>query len=601
MTSHFHQTTRDSVVIRIAGDSGDGMQLTGQQLATAMALWGNDVHTLPDSPAEIRAPAGTLGGVSGFQLHAAQDTIFTPGDKLDILVAMNPAALQKNKNDLQQGGLLVVNEDAFTEKEWQKAGFTTNPLKDSTCRQWSLIAITMTTYTLRALEGHTLSHSQAKKCKNMFALGVLTWLLDKSIQWNEQWLAKKFKTKPAIAESTIAALKAGYSFAEASELISERFHVAQGALPAGEYRQITGNDALGFACVAAATFASRDVFLAGYPITPASTLLHTVAKQQGFGIKTFQAEDEIAAISAAIGAAFAGNIAITCTSGPGFDLKSEAMGLGVMAELPLVIINVQRAGPSTGLPTKPEQSDLLAALYGRHGEAPLVVLAPATPSDNYRCLLEAIVLSQRYMTPVVLLSDAYLAVGAEPWCISHVHNDALLDTLKNPLIHEARSWHVPGEAGHEHCLGGLEKDKQTGFVSYDADNHEAMVIYRQQKIASVADSYEPCEIYGAKTGKVLVLGWGSTYGAIRSAVMQLHREGKSIAHVHLRHLNPLPHDLNTLLAAYEKVIIPEMNQGQLSQVIQQRYLRPVITINKVQGKPFLVNELITALEAHCES
>lgn len=598
--SHSPDKTLDSVVIRIAGDSGDGMQLTGQQLATVMALWGNDVHTLPDFPAEIRAPAGTLGGVSGFQLHAAQQAIFTPGDKVDILVAMNPAALQKNKKDLTQGGLLIVNEDAFIEKEWKKAAFDGNPLTDGTCSEWVLMSIAMTTYTLRALKRDPLSHSQAKKCKNMFALGLLTWLLDKDLQWNEQWLARKFKTKPAVAISTMTALKAGYSFAEASELITQRFHIAEATLPPGEYRQVTGNDALGLACVAAATFAHRPVFLAGYPITPASTLLHTVAKQQAFGIKTFQAEDEMAAIAAAIGAAFGGSIALTCTSGPGFDLKSEAMGLGVMTELPLVIINVQRGGPSTGLPTKPEQSDLLAALYGRHGEAPLVVLASATPSDNYTCLLEAMALSQQYMTPVVLLSDAYLAAGAEPWCISKVSKDPFLEYLKEPRTNQARPWYIPGDAGHEYCLGGLEKDKNTGHVSYDAQNHAAMVAYRQEKIAKVAEGYAPCDVFGEKKGKVLVLGWGSTYGAIRSAIISMHHQGKSIAHLHLRHLSPLPNDLKAILSNYETVVIPEMNQGQLSKLIQQHYLQPVIPINKVQGKPFLVSELMAALEKYCE-
>lgn len=599
--SHLSCKTIDSIVIRIAGDSGDGMQLTGQQLATVMALWGNDVHTLPDFPAEIRAPAGTLGGVSGFQLHAAHHTIFTPGDKVDILVAMNPAALQKNKKDLLPGGLLLVNEDAFTEKEWKKAGFEANPLMDNTCAQWVLTPIAMTTYTLRALRECNVSHSEAKKCKNMFALGLLTWLLDKDLHENEQWLAKKFQSKPEIAESTVAALKAGYSFAEASELMTQRFHVGEASLPPGEYRQVTGNDALGFACVAAATFAHRNVLLAGYPITPASTLLHAVARQQAFGIKTFQAEDEMAAISAVIGAAFGGHIAITCTSGPGFDLKSEAMGLGVMAELPLVIIDVQRAGPSTGLPTKPEQSDLLTALYGRHGEAPLVVLAPATPTDNYFCLLEAIAISQRYMTPVVLLSDAYLAAGAEPWCISEADKHPALDYLKQPQRDQARAWHAPGEPGYEHCLGGLEKDKKTGHVSYDAENHAAMVAYRQQKIASVADEYAPCDVFGKPKGKVLVLGWGSTYGAIRSAVKQLCDQGKPIAHLHLRYLNPLPNDLQRVIAGYDKLVIPEMNQGQLSKVIQQQYVQPVHSINKVQGQPFLVSELMAELEAYCES
>lgn len=586
-----------SVVIRIAGDSGDGIQLTGHQLATAIALGGNDVCTLPDFPAEIRAPAGTLGGVSGFQLHTAKSPIFTPGDAVDILVVMNPAALQKNKQSLKTGGLLIVNQDAFIEKEWKKAGFMEDPLKINRDQQWQIIEVSMATYTVRALENQPLSHSETKKCKNMFALGLLTWLLGRSLTDNEQWLNQKFKNKPILAESMIIALRGGYGFAEASELITERFILPEIGLPKGEYRQINGNEALALACVAMTTLSSRQVFIAGYPITPASTFLHGVAQQQAFGIKTLQAEDEIAAISAALGAAFGGNIAITCTSGPGFDLKSEAIGLGIMAELPLVVINVQRAGPSTGMPTKPEQADLLSALYGRHGEAPVIVLAPATPSENYRCLLEAMVFAQYFMTPVILLSDAYLAASTEPWCISNLHHWTFLNLLKKTSPY--KTWHIPGEKDQEYCTGGLEKDKITGQVSYEGENHQAMVHYRQAKVAQAVEHYLPCEVIGATTGKVLVVGWGSTYGAIRNAVTYWYQQGKAIGHLHLRYLNPLPKELKTILSAYEIILVPELNQGQLSKVIQYTYEVKVHSINKVQGKPFLVNELIEALGAHC--
>lgn len=595
-------TELETVVIRFAGDSGDGMQITGTQFTNASAMAGNDIYTFADFPAEIRAPAGTLPGVSGFQLNFSSKGIHTAGDSLDVLVAMNPAALKTNLADLDDNGILIVNSNAFIEKELKKAGYTQNPLETDELKQYRIFELPLTDLTINTVKDLGLTHSQATKCKNFFALGVVFWLYNRSLEHTIQWLETKFKDKPAVARANRLALQAGYNYALTTEIFTEQYVVQKAKLAPGFYRQITGNDALGLGCLAVVQKAQRELLLAGYPITPASSLLQQLAKYEEFGIKVFQAEDEIAAICAAIGASYGGTLAMCSTSGPGFDLKSEAMGLAVITELPLVIVNVQRAGPSTGMPTKTEQADLLTAMYGRHGECPMPILAPQSPGDCFYIMVEAFRIALKYMTPVIVLSEGSLASAAEPWLVPDINNLPELP-LNFHMIKEnfspyardaknlARMWAIPGTPGLEHRLGGLEKDKVSGYVSYDPNNHQQMVEMRAAKVQGIADDLPPLEILGNADAKILVIGWGSTYGAILSAVEQLQSENKKVAMLHLRYLFPLQKDLGEILKRYDKVLIPELNMGQLSRLLRAEFLVDAISFNKVTGKPFLVKEI----------
>jgi 2-oxoglutarate ferredoxin oxidoreductase subunit alpha len=597
----------DEVVIRFAGDSGDGMQLTGTQFADTTALVGNDLATLPDYPAEIRAPAGTLAGVSGYQINFSSHDIRTPGDQPNVLVAMNPAALRTNLQDLQAGGILIVDRDAFSEGNLAKAGYTSNPLKDGTVKGWRVFEIPLTSLTLRAVAETTLGGRQATRCKNFFALGLVFWLYERPVEYTRGWIEKKFKSNEMVAKANLLALQAGYNYADTTEAFSEHYRVRKAELAPGTYRSITGNEATAIGFVSAALLSGRPLFYGSYPITPASDVLHELARMKNYPVKTFQAEDEISAVGAAIGAAYGGAIGLTGTSGPGVALKSEAIGLAVMTELPLVIANIQRGGPSTGLPTKTEQADLLQAVCGRNGECPVVVLAPATPSDCYWMAIEAVRIAIKYMTPVFFLSDGYLANGAEPWKIPDASElprievdlwtkqDGFKPYARDPET-LARPWAVPGTPGLQHRIGGLEKEDGSGNVSYDPLNHDKMVRLREEKIAGVARDIPPLKILGPELGKVLVVGWGSTQGAITSAVESLQRKGVSVSAVHLRHLNPFPQDLGEILRRFKKVLVPELNLGQLLKLLRARYLVDAVGLNKVQGKPFKVAEIVQAVE-----
>ncbi len=591
----------EAVVIHFAGDSGDGVQVAGTQFTQSCATLGNDVRTFPDFPAEIRAPAGTLPGVSGFQLSFSQHHIHTAGDRYDVLVAMNPAALKVTVKNLIPGGILIIDEDKFTPKDFKKAGITENPLESTELDEFRVIRLPMTSLTLKALETINISKSAARKCKNMFALGVVYWLYDRPFEATKEWIKERFKEQADVIEANIVALRTGYHYAITTELFAEHYTVAAAQLPKGEYRQITGNQALAWGCVASAHQSKQDLLVCGYPITPASDILHTLAKYAHFGIKTFQAEDEIAAMGAAIGAAYGGKLALTTTSGPGMDLKAEAMGLAVMTELPLVIVDVQRAGPSTGMPTKVEQSDLLTAMYGRHGECPIPILAASSPSDCFYRVIEAFRLAIKYMTPVILLSDAYLANSAEPWKIPHtdelpefspeyaVQSEDFLPYRRNETL--SRPWAIPGTPGLAHRIGGLEKEHETGNISYDAANHQKMVNLRAAKIQGIENDLPPLEILGDKEGDVLVIGWGSTYGAIRTVVEQLQQQSCKISAVHLRYLFPFQKELGDTLKKFKQVLVVELNTGQLCQLLRARFLVDAKGINKVAGKPFGVREL----------
>jgi 2-oxoglutarate ferredoxin oxidoreductase subunit alpha len=598
------ETQLDRVTIRFAGDSGDGMQLTGTQFTRNAAAFGNDISTFPDYPAEIRAPAGSLPGVSGFQLSFSSTDIHTPGDAPDVLVAMNPAALKANLGELPAGGALIVNEDAFTPGNLQKVGYASNPLSDGSLKQWNVFSVPVSTLNSRALEGLGLTNKQVDLTKNFFALGLMFWLYERDMTATVDWIDDKFRKRPEIAEGNKRALKAGYNFGETTEIFHERFVVPPAKLQPGHYRNITGNEATALGMVAASQLANRPIFYGSYPITPASDILHQLAGYKNFGVKTFQAEDEIAAIGAAIGASYGGALGLTASSGPGIALKSEAMGLAVMVELPLVVIDVQRAGPSTGMPTKTEQGDLFQVMYGRNGESPLVVIAPATPAECFELAIEAWRLALKYMTPVVYMSDAFLANGAEPWRIPNVDDMPSIGVPNRtarenffPYLRDettlARPWAVPGTPGLEHRIGGLEKADILGNVSYDPDNHHRMTLLRQAKIAGIAADIPPLDVHGPAEGDLLVLGWGSTYGAIRSAVERLQGRGASIAHAHLRYLNPLPANLGDVLSAYRRVLVPELNLGQLLMLIRARYLVDAIGYNRVRGKPFRIAELET--------
>jgi 2-oxoglutarate ferredoxin oxidoreductase subunit alpha len=597
----------ERVTIRFAGDSGDGMQLTGSQFTRTAAAFGNDISTYPDFPAEIRAPAGSLPGVSGFQLSFSSTEIHTPGDAPDVLVAMNPAALKSNLGELPAGGALIVNEDAFTAQNLQKVGYAANPLTDESLKQWNVFSVPISTLNGRALEGLGLTNKQVDLTKNFFALGLMFWLYERDMAGTVAWIDDKFSKRPEIAEANKRALKAGYNFGETTEIFHERYIVPPAKLAAGHYRNITGNEATALGFVAASKLAGRDLFYGSYPITPASDILHQLAGYKNFGVKTFQAEDEIAAIGAAIGASYGGAMGMTASSGPGIALKQEALGLAVMVELPLVVVDVQRSGPSTGMPTKTEQADLLQVLYGRNSDSPVPVVAPATPGECFLFAIEAWRLALKYMTPVVYMSDAFLATGAEPWRIPNP-DDMPSIAVENrtepkgfyPYLRDektlARPWAVPGTPGLEHRIGGLEKADVLGNVSYDPENHHRMQLLRQAKIAGIAGDIPPLEVYGPAEGDLLMLGWGSTYGAIRSAVERLQAKGVSIAHAHLRYLNPLPANTGEVVSSYKRVLIPEVNLGQLLMLIRARFLVDAIGYNRVRGKPFRIAELETEAE-----
>ncbi|MGR6972072.1 2-oxoacid:acceptor oxidoreductase subunit alpha [Streptomyces cynarae] len=605
----------DRVIIRFAGDSGDGMQLTGDRFTSETASFGNDLSTLPNFPAEIRAPAGTLPGVSSFQLHFADHDILTPGDAPNVLVAMNPAALKANVGDLPRGAEIIVNTDEFTKRAMQKVGYDASPLGDGSLDGYNVHPVPLTTLTVEALKDFDLTRKEAERSKNMFALGLLSWMYHRPTEGTETFLRTKFAKKPDIAAANIAAFRAGWNFGETTEDFAVSYEVAPAvkAFPVGTYRNISGNLALAYGLIAASRQADLPLFLGSYPITPASDILHELSKHKNFGVRTFQAEDEIAGIGAALGAAFGGSLAVTTTSGPGIALKSETIGLAVSLELPLLIVDIQRGGPSTGLPTKTEQADLLQAMYGRNGEAPVPVIAPRTPADCFDAALEAARIALTYRTPVFLLSDGYLANGSEPWRIPELDelpdlrvqfaqgpNHTLDDgtevfwPYKRDAQTLARPWALPGTPGLEHRIGGIEKQDGTGNISYDPANHDFMVRTRQAKVDGiVVPDVEVDDPHGAST---LVLGWGSTYGPITAAVRRLRAAGESVAQAHLRHVNPFPRNLGAVLGRYDKVVIPEMNLGQLATLIRAKYLVDAHSYNQVNGMPFKAEQLAAALK-----
>ncbi|MFF3333300.1 2-oxoacid:acceptor oxidoreductase subunit alpha [Streptomyces sp. NPDC002888] len=605
----------DRVIIRFAGDSGDGMQLTGDRFTSETASFGNDLSTLPNFPAEIRAPAGTLPGVSSFQLHFADHDILTPGDAPNVLVAMNPAALKANVGDLPRGAEIIVNTDEFTKRALTKVGYAASPLEDGSLDGYHLHPVPLTTLTVEALKEFDLSRKEAERSKNMFALGLLSWMYHRPTEGTEKFLRTKFAKKPHIAEANIAAFRAGWNFGETTEDFAVSYEVAPAAkaFPVGTYRNISGNLALAYGLVAASQQADLPLFLGSYPITPASDILHELSRHKNFGVRTFQAEDEIAGIGAALGAAFGGSLAVTTTSGPGVALKSETIGLAVSLELPLLVVDIQRGGPSTGLPTKTEQADLLQAMYGRNGEAPVPVIAPRTPADCFDAALEAARIALAYRTPVFLLSDGYLANGSEPWRIPELDelpdlrvrfaqgpNHTLDDgsevfwPYKRDPQTLARPWAVPGTPGLEHRIGGIEKQDGTGNISYDPANHDFMVRTRQAKIDGI--DVPDLDVDDPHEARTLVLGWGSTYGPITAAVRRLRTAGESIAQAHLRHLNPFPKNLGTVLKHYDKVVIPEMNLGQLATLVRAKYLVDAHSYNQVNGMPFKAEQLAAALK-----
>ena len=606
----------DRVIIRFAGDSGDGMQLTGDRFTSETASFGNDLSTLPDFPAEIRAPAGTLAGVSAFQLHFADHDVLTPGDAPNVLVAMNPPALKANLRDLPRGADIIVNTDEFSTRALAKVGYSANPLEDGSLDAYRLHPIALTSMTVEALKGFAVSKKEAERAKNMFALGLLSWLYHRPTEGTLAFLRTKFASKPDIMEANLAAFTAGWNFGETTEDFSVSYEVKPATMPAGVYRNISGNQALSYGLIAAAERSGLPLFLGAYPITPASDILHELAKHKRFGVRTFQAEDEIAGIGAALGAAFGGSLAITTTSGPGLALKGETIGLAVSLELPLVVVDVQRGGPSTGLPTKTEQADLLMAMFGRNGESPVPIVAPRSPSDCFDAAIEACRIAVTYRTPVFLLSDGYLANGSEPWRIPSVDSLPVfepgfatepnaVDGVGLPTFHPylrdpvtlARPWAIPGTAGLEHRIGGIEKADQTGTISYDADNHDLMVRLRQAKVDGIAASIPAMEVEDPSgAARVLVLGWGSTYGPIGAACKRVRRAGHDIAQAHLRHLNPFPADLGDILARYDKVLIPEMNLGQLALLVRGKYLVDAVSYNRVRGLPFKAEELAGVIE-----
>ncbi len=597
------------VTVRLAGDSGDGMQLLGTQLTNTSALSGNDVATFPDFPAEIRAPRGTRAGVSGFQVQFSAEEIFTPGDGLDALVCMNPAALVTNLSDLKGTGILIVNSDSFDAKDLKLAKLAENPLEDGTIKNYRTIRVPMTTLTRGAVEPTGLSVKLADRCKNFFAMGLVFWLYGRDVEPTLRFIENKFSSKPEIAEANRLALKAGWHYGETTEDFASTYQVPKAELKPGTYRNVMGNQALAWGLIAASKLSGKELFLGSYPITPASDILHELSKHKHFGVRTFQAEDEIAAVCSAVGAAFGGSMAVTTSSGPGIALKGEGMGLGLILELPMIIIDVQRGGPSTGLPTKTEQSDLMMAMYGRNGESPLPIIAARSPSDCFQAAIEAWQVATRYMTPVVILSDGYIANGAEPWKIPEIDtlpkievchptelngDDEFLPYKRDENL--ARPWALPGTPDLMHRVGGLEKQDGTGNVSYDPANHQYMVETRAKKVDLVAEFVEEAELEGSDNG-TLVISWGGTYGACHTAVQTCVAEGMNVGHVHLRWINPFPRNLESLIQQYDHIVVPELNTGQMSALIRQQFLVDVVGINKIQGKPFIVNEIVDGIKA----
>ena len=595
----------EEATILFAGDSGDGSQTIGTQMTETTALIGNDVATLPDYPAEIRAPAGSLAGVSGFQLHFSSEQIHTPGDLCDVLVAMNPAALKVHLNKLKPNGILIVNVDNFADRNLRLAGYESNPLEDDALTKYQVFQVELTQLTRKALETTDLTTGEIDRCKNFFALGMILWFYNRPMEYTMKWIKVKFAKKPEYIESNILALRAGNTYCEATEQFAVSYDVKPAVFEPGTYRNIEGNMATVLGLVAASHQSGLPLVYGSYPITPASDILHGLAQYRNFGVVTMQMEDEIAAVGVAIGAAFSGALGVTGSSGPGLALKSEAINLAMIAELPIVICNIQRAGPSTGMPTKTEQSDLLQMFYGRNGESPVPIIASSRPYDCFEAVYEACRIAVKYRTPVIFLSDLYIGMGAEPWKIPQLSelpeiranfavsadtNNGFEPYLRDPKT-LARPWAKPGTSGLEHRIGGLEKSDVTGHVSYDAENHEKMVEIRAEKVARIADDIPPTEIFGAQEGEILLLGWGGTYGAIRTAVENCVAEGLPIGHVHLRHLNPFPNDLDDILQRFKKILIPELNSGQLLQLIRSTYLINAVGLNKVQGQPFHVFEL----------
>ena len=603
----------DHVIIRFAGDSGDGMQLAGDRFTQETAVFGNDLSTLPNFPAEIRAPAGTLPGVSSFQLHFADHDILTPGDAPDVLIAMNPAALKANINDLPRGGDLIVNTDEFTKRNLTKVGYQVSPLEDGSLEPYAVHAVPITSMTVKALESFDITRKDAERAKNMFALGMLSWLYDRPVEGTLSFLKSKFSGKPEIMQANVAAFQAGWNFGETTEAFSVRYEVKPAPLTTGTYRNISGNTALAYGLIAASQLAGLPLFLGSYPITPASDILHELARHKRFGVRTFQAEDEIAAIGAALGAAFGGSLGVTSTSGPGMLLKAETVGLAVSVELPLIVCDIQRAGPSTGMPTKTEQADLLGAMFGRNGESPVPIVAAATPADCFTTAIEAARIAVKYRTPVILLSDGYLANGSEPWRIPEAASlpdlsaefafaapgdgTTEFEPFRRDPVTLARPWAIPGTPGLEHRIGGIEKADISGDISYDPGNHDRMVRLRQAKVDGIAVDIAPLEVDDPDgNARVLVLGWGSTFGSIGAAVRRVRNAGHSVAQVHLRHLNPFPPNLGDVLRRYDKVLVPEINLGQLALLLRGRFLVDVISYNQVRGLPFKAAELAGVIE-----
>ncbi|MGE0821398.1 MAG: 2-oxoacid:acceptor oxidoreductase subunit alpha [Candidatus Binatia bacterium] len=597
---------RESVVIRFAGDSGDGMQVTGTQFATESVLAGNDIGTLPDFPAEIRAPTGTLYGVSAFQVNFSSHNVYTAGDDLDVLVVMNPAALKTNLGDLKQNGILIVDREEFNETNLKKAAYTSNPLEDGSLAKYQVYPVEITKMTTEALKDLSLPNRSVMRSRNFFALGVVSWLFHRPIEHTLDWIQQRFKRNQEVLEANARALRGGYNYGENTEIFASSFEIKPATIAPGTYRNISGNTATALGFLVAAKKAGLPLFLGSYPITPASDVLHELASFKEFGVYTFQAEDEIAGIGSALGAAFGGAIGITTTAGPGMNLKAETVGLAAVVELPLVITDIQRAGPSTGMPTKPEQADLLQAMYGRHGEAPVPVIAASTPADCFYAAFEAVRIAVKYMTPVFLLTDGYLANASEPWLLPKVADLPSIDVEFRtdpqgffPYLRDentlARPWVRPGTPGLEHRIGGLEKDYTTGNISYAPTNHEQMVRVRYRKIAKITQDIPPTVIDGPEHGKILVIGWGSTYGAITSAVKECQEQGHAVSHVHLRYLNPLPADLGEIIARFDKVLVPEMNMGQLLRILRAEYLVDAVGLNKIQGRPFKVSEIIARI------
>jgi len=591
----------EDVTVRFAGDSGDGMQLTGLQFSTSSAIAGNDLNTLPDYPAEIRAPAGSLNGVSGFQIHFSSGESTTHGDHPDVLVAMNPAALKVNLKDLKKGATIIVNESSFDNKNLSLAKYESNPLDDDSLKGYTVLRVPMTKAVMNALDGVNVSMKEKERCKNFFALGIMFWMYSRPVEPTLKWIENKFRVKPDILEANKKALMAGFHYSEMTELFTTRYFLEPVKLPPGKYKNVTGNEAVALGMVAASWKSGLPLFLGSYPITPASEILHELSSFKHFGVKTFQAEDEIASIAACIGAAFAGDLALTTTSGPGLALKMEAVGLGVMTELPMVIVDVQRGGPSTGLPTKTEQGDMLQAMYGRNGEAPVCVLAASTPADCFHMAYEASRIAVKYMTPVILLSDGYLSQGSEPFRIPaedelkemkvefRTDAEGFYPYLRDENL--SRPWAKPGTPGLEHRIGGLEKSHIYGNVSYVPENHEFMINLRDQKIKNIANDIPELEIRGEQEGDLLVLGWGSTYGAISEAVNRVTGRGLKVSQVHLKYINPLPKDLGDILKRFKRILLPEINLGHMAMILRSQYLIDIIQYNKVQGLPFKASEI----------